>query len=215
MQTYWLHTNKESSSLIIFFSGFAGHYSHYKHLKSNINVLLCYDYHDFIFEVDVSEYNDVWLVSYSMGVSIVARLFQSLQNRAKITKKIAFSGTNIGIDRTFGLHPIIFQHTIKKFNLDEFKHIIFGKNINQTKGFYFAEPSYLKSELQCLYDFCKTPLDTTINWDRIYIATKDKLFSPQVCYQAFSNNNKSIFELHTWHYPFFMFNTWEELCNIN
>ena len=112
------------------------------------------------------------------------------------------------------IHPTLFMYTIKKFNLTDFKHAIFGDNIDKTKDFYFAEQSHLQAELQCLYDFCKTTLNNNLIWDRIYIAMKDMIFLPKVCYLAF-NNDKSIVELPTWHYPFFIFQTWEELCNIN
>ena len=215
MQTHWLHTNKASDKLIIFFAGFASHYSHYLHLDSNVNVLLCYDYKDFSFDINVSKYCQVFLVAYSMGVSVAARLLQNMQNKISFTRKIALSGTNLGIDKTLGIHPTLFIHTIKKFNLTDFKNAIFGKNIDKAKDFYFAEQTHLKQELQYLYDFCKSPLHANLTWDRIYISTKDTLFSPQVCYMAFGRDNKAIFELPTWHYPFFMFKTWEELCNID
>ena len=215
MQTYWLHTNKASDKLIIFFAGFAGHYSHYTHLDSNINVLLCYDYRVLSFDTDLSKYKEIWLVAYSMGVSVSARLLKNMENKITFTRKIALSGTNLGIDKTLGIHPTLFLHTIKKFNLTDFKHAIFGKNIEKTKDFYFEKQEDLQAELQSLYDFCKAPFNANLTWDRIYIALKDVLFSPQICYLAFGRNNKAIFELPTWHYPFFMFKTWEEICSID
>ncbi len=212
MQTYWLHTNKASKQLIVFFAGFASHYSHYSHLHTNMNVLLCYDYRDFYFDIEIlKEYDEVWLVAYSMGVSIATRLLQNVT----FTRKIAFSGTNIGIDKTFGIHPTLFRHTIKHFNINDFKHAIFGENIIYTKDFYFAEQTILQEELQSLYDFCVTTPNFVFAWDRIYIAEKDSLFLPQVCFQAFENTNQAIYELSTWHYPFFAFHTWEEICTIS
>lgn len=213
MQTYWLHKNN-SSELILFFAGFASHPSHYKHLDSKIDVLMCYDYQIFYLDIDMAKYEKIWLVAYSMGVSVAARLLKDMQNTDIFTRKIALSGTNYGIHETLGIPQAIFMRTIKKFNLKDFKSRIFGENIGLTKGFCFANETHLQAELQYLYDFCNAE-NVDFTWDRIYISTKDTIFPPQMCYLSFGNDREAICKLPTWHYPFFMFKTWESICNID
>ena len=214
MQTYWLHKNTDSKILILFFAGFASHYTHYTHLDSRANVLLLHDYIDFTFDInlELEKYDLIYLVAYSMGVSIAARLPLS---HIPLSRKIALSGTESGIDKLKGINPAIFRHTIKNLNIDDFKRAIFGENLDRTKDFHFASTRHLKNELQCIYDFCMTTPHTPLTWDRIYIAKNDTLFLPQTCHKAFENSKSVICELASWHYPFFAFDTWEGLCAIN
>ena len=214
MQTYWLHKNTDSKILILFFAGFASHYTHYTHLDSKANVLLLHDYTDFTFDInlELEKYDSIYLVAYSMGVSIAARLPLS---HIPLSRKIALSGTESGIDKLKGINPAIFRHTIKNLNIDDFKRAIFGENLDMAKDFHFASTQHLKDELQCIYDFCMTTPHTPLTWDRIYIAKNDTLFLPQTCHKAFENSKSAICELVSWHYPFFAFDTWEGLCAIN
>lgn len=218
MQAHWLHKNTESKTLILFFAGFASHYTHYTHLDSKVNVLLLHDYTDFTFDfsfnidLELEKYDLIYLVAYSMGVSIAARL--PLQH-IPFSSKIALSGTETGIDKLHGINPAIFRHTIKNLNIDDFKKAIFGGNLDRAKDFHFASISHLKDELQYIYDFCITTPYTPLTWDRIYIAKNDTLFLPQTCYKAFNDSKHAICELASWHYPFFAFDTWEGLCAIS
>lgn len=214
MQTHWLHKNTNSKTLILFFAGFASHYSHYTHLDSKVNVLLLHDYNDFSFNIDLDleKYDLIHLVAYSMGVSIVSRL--SLQH-ISFHSRIALSGTESGIDKLYGINPCVFRYTIKNLNIDDFKKAIFGENLDRAKYFHFASTTHLKDELQYIYDFCISTQYTQLSWNRIYVCKNDTLFLPQTCYKAFEKHDSVIYELASWHYPFFAFDTWDRLCAIN
>lgn len=209
MKSYFLHKNK-SKELILFFSGFASHYSHFKHLDSNIDIVIIYDYRDFNLNLNIDKYNSIILVAYSMGVCIAPKIF----TQDKFSKTIALNGTTLGIHKEYGINPTIFRHTIKNLNITDFKKAIFGDNERKAKDFIFRGNNILKEELQSIYDFCTQNTNNGFKWDKTYISNKDSLFKSQICNNFFLGKSR-IYELNTWHYPFFMFNTWEEICNIN
>ena len=175
MQTYWLHKNTDSKILILFFAGFASHYTHYTHLDSKANVLLLHDYTDFTFDInlELEKYDSIYLVAYSMGVSIAARLSLS---HISLSRKIALSGTESGIDKLKGINPAIFRHTIKNLNIDDFKRAIFGENLDRAKDFHFASISHLKAELQSIYDFCMTTPHTPLTWIEFILQKTTRFF---------------------------------------
>ncbi|RDU62401.1 hypothetical protein CQA53_09350 [Helicobacter didelphidarum] len=77
MKTYFLRKNTDSKDLILFFAGFGAHYSHFLHLDSKQNVLICYDYRDFLLDLDFSEYENITLIAFSMGVCIASIILES------------------------------------------------------------------------------------------------------------------------------------------
>ena len=206
MKTYFLHKNENSKKLILFFSGFCSHFSHFSHLKSNENVLMVYDYSDFGFDFDLKKYNEIYLLSWSMGVCVASKILKNIN----FIKKIAINGTNFPINNEFGIKESIFKLTMKNFNLENFKKNMFEKKLDLSKNFIFKDEFYLKNELKSLYDFCTKDLNESFTWDKALLSKDDKIFPFSSGHNFFKE--KSVV-LNSYHFIFFDFNTWEELCN--
>ncbi len=214
MKTYTLHTNQNSKELILFLSGFASHYSHYTHLQSQCNVILCYDYRDISLDIDMSQFEKVTLIAYSMGVCVASKICKDIQFHTTL----AINGTNMGIDKLYGIHPILFNQTIKNFNLANFKKALFGNHISLAQNFFFDTTKSLIDELISLRNFCnETSEESGITWDKVLISKQDSIFPPQSCYNFFHLQKPQpiIIERNLVHYPFFSFQTWEEICMLH
>ncbi|WP_291951214.1 pimeloyl-ACP methyl esterase BioG family protein [Campylobacter sp.] len=207
MKTYFLHKNQHSSNLILFFSGFGSHFSHFSHLKSDENVLMIYDYTSFEFDFDLSKFEKITLIAFSMGVCVASKILKDV----KFDKKIAINGTNLPINDEFGIKNSIFKLTMKNFDLENFKVNLLEKKLDLSENFYFETTQYLKQELLSLYDFCIKDLNENLIWDRALISKDDKIFPSKNTLNFFKEKAKIIDEPH---FVFFKFNFWEELCKL-
>lgn len=206
MKSCFLYKNENSNELVLFFSGFASHPSHFTHLSSNKNVLMCYDYEDFNFNLDLNSFEKITLVAFSMGVCVANKILIHTDFYSKITRKIAINGTNFGIDKKFGIHPSLFLRTIKNFSLQNFKKALFKERSNLAKDFIFKQESELKKELQNLWDFANKEQANHLIWDKIFASKNDEIFSPQ----ALENSFLKLDFMDEPHFAFFHFNSWDE-----
>ncbi|EAI2504789.1 DUF452 family protein [Campylobacter jejuni] len=195
--------NENSQELILVFGGFASHPSHFAHLKSDKNVVLVYDYENLDFKFDLNSFSKITLIAFSMGVCVANRLLKELNFK----QKIAINGTNLGIDKSKGIHPAIFRKTLQNFKLENFKEALFKERKNLTKDFIFKDEKALKIELEKLFDFALVKQEENLLWDKVYSSKKDEIFPPNALKNAFS---KLIF-LNEPHFAFFHFKTWDEL----
>ncbi|TLE02677.1 pimeloyl-ACP methyl esterase BioG family protein [Helicobacter japonicus] len=226
MKYVFLHTKAQSKKCILFFGGFGSRAEHFRHLSAECNVIMLYDYRDFAlphtFLRDMEQFSEVVLIAFSMGVSI-APLFVS---HLPFVKKIAINGTNIGIDRVFGIHPAIFKKTIAHFDINNFQKALFGElyeSICPTQVQIESIPKNdeLKEELQSIFDFLlQKNISSKKNVDFLYdsalLSESDAIFP----YSAAKNFFISFCPLthititHSPHFVFFDFHSWEELCRI-
>ncbi|HEF2749663.1 TPA: DUF452 family protein, partial [Campylobacter jejuni] len=195
--------NPDSKKLIVVFGGFASHSSHFSHLKSDKNVILFYDYENFDLNFDFKAFDELFLIAFSMGVCVANRLLKELNFK----QKIAINGTNLGIDKSKGIHPAIFRKTLQNFKLENFKEALFKERKNLTKDFIFKDEKALKIELEKLFDFALVKQEENLLWDKVYSSKKDEIFPPNALKNAFL---KLIF-LNEPHFAFFHFKTWDEL----
>ncbi|MPP08558.1 DUF452 family protein [Campylobacter jejuni] len=203
MKYEFLCKNPDSKKLIVVFGGFASHSSHFSHLKSDKNVILFYDYENFDLNFDFKAFDELFLIAFSMGVCVANRLLKELNFK----QKIAINGTNLGIDKSKGIHPVIFRKTLQNFKLENFKEALFKERKNLTKDFIFKDEKALKIELEKLFDFALVKQEENLLWDKVYSSKKDEIFPPNALKNAFS---KLIF-LNEPHFAFFHFKTWDEL----
>lgn len=231
---YKILNYSKKDKLIVFFAGALAHPSHYAHLKSNeFDVLFLYDFSDNCFDLDIKafiySYKKVFVIAHSMGVMLSCKL------AIKACKKIAINGTGIGIDRLKGIHPRIFLKSIKGFDLNNFKALLFGKNLAMSSDFVFSKNPI--KELNALYEIAinnklelkHTLLKKSINldlskarfftipftnmsckgyWDKAISSNKDLVF-PQ---NALINYFDKIIKINQPHFVFFAFNSWDEIC---
>ncbi|ECL2996158.1 TPA: DUF452 family protein [Campylobacter jejuni] len=203
MKYEFLCKNPDSKKLIVVFGGFASHSSHFSHLKSDKNVILFYDYENFDLNFDFKAFDELFLIAFSMGVCVANRLLKELNFK----QKIAINGTNLGIDKSKGIHPTIFKKTLQNFKLEHFKEALFKERKNLTKDFIFKDEKALKIELEKLFDFALTKQEENLLWDKVYSSKEDEIFPPN----ALKNSFKNLIFLDEPHFAFFDFKTWDEI----
>ncbi|EOB4242577.1 pimeloyl-ACP methyl esterase BioG family protein [Campylobacter jejuni] len=203
MKYEFLCKNPDSKKLIVIFGGFASHPSHFSHLKSNKNVILFYDYENFDLNFDFKAFDELFLIAFSMGVCVANRLLKELNFK----QKIAINGTNLGIDKSKGIHPAIFKKMLQDFKLEHFKEALFKERKSLAKDFIFKDEKALKIELEKLFDFALTKQEENWLWDKVYSSKEDKIFPPN----ALKNSFKNLFFLDEPHFAFFHFKTWDEI----
>ncbi|ENJ8750737.1 DUF452 family protein [Campylobacter jejuni] len=203
MKYEFLCKNPDSKKLIVVFGGFASHSSHFSHLKSDKNVILFYDYENFDLNFDFKAFDELFLIAFSMGVCVANRLLKELNFK----QKIAINGTNLGIDKSKGIHPAIFAKQIKKFDLTAFKKSLFKERKNEAKNFIFKDEKDLKTELEKLFEFASKECNENFIWDKIYSSNNDEIF-PQ---NALKNTFSKLIFLNEPHFAFFHFKTWDEI----
>ncbi|BDL85704.1 DUF452 family protein [Campylobacter jejuni] len=203
MKYEFLCKNPDSKKLIVVFGGFASHSSHFSHLKSDKNVILFYDYENFDLNFDFKAFDELFLIAFSMGVCVANRLLKELNFK----QKIAINGTNLGIDKSKGIHPAIFRKTLQNFKLENFKEALFKERKNLTKDFIFKDEKALKIELEKLFDFALVKQEENLLWDKVYSSKKDEIFPPN----ALKNSFKNLIFLDEPHFAFFHFKTWDEI----
>ncbi|RTJ22821.1 pimeloyl-ACP methyl esterase BioG family protein [Campylobacter jejuni] len=203
MKYEFLCKNPDSKKLTVVFGGFASHPSHFSHLKSDKNVILFYDYENFDLNFNFKAFDELFLIAFSMGVCVANRLLKELNFK----QKIAINGTNLGIDKSKGIHLTIFKKTLQNFKLEHFKEALFKERKSLAKDFIFKDEKVLKIELEKLFDFALTKQEENLLWDKVYSSKEDEIFPPN----ALKNSFKNLIFLDEPHFAFFHFKTWDEL----
>ncbi|HEC1873741.1 TPA: DUF452 family protein [Campylobacter jejuni] len=203
MKYEFLCKNPDSKKLIVVFGGFASHPSHFSHLKSDENVILFYDYENFDLILDFKAFDELFLIAFSMGVCVANRLLKEFNFK----QKIAINGTNLGIDKSKGIHPTIFKKTLQNFKLEHFKEALFKESKSLAKDFIFKDEKALKIELEKLFDFALTKQEENFLWDKVYSSKEDEIFPPN----ALKNASSKLIFLDEPHFAFFHFKTWDEI----
>ncbi len=119
MRYKWL--NKEGNNkLILFFNGWGMDEGVVKHLDCEAyDILMFYDYNtlDTDFDWDLLNiYSEKNLIAWSMGVMVCSCLAPSLTLPLGEGLRVAINGTLKPIDEEYGIHPKIYDLTIKGFN---------------------------------------------------------------------------------------------------
>ncbi|EID0117526.1 DUF452 family protein, partial [Campylobacter jejuni] len=183
MKYEFLCKNPDSKKLIVVFGGFASHPSHFSHLKSDKNVILFYDYENFDLNFNFKAFDELFLIAFSMGVCVANRLLKELNFK----QKIAINGTNLGIDKSKGIHPTIFKKTLQNFKLEHFKKALFKELKSLAKDFIFKDEKALKIELEKLFDFALIKQEENFLWDKVYSSKEDEIFPPNTLKNSFKN----------------------------
>ena len=204
MKYKWLNKigNKK---LIIFFNGWGMDDNIVAHLDyEKFDVLMFYDYNtletDFDFET-LNLYTEKNLIAWSMGVMGGSK---GKWNSICFTQTVAINGTLKPIDEKFGIHPKIFDLTIKGFNekgrdrfidsmLDEKQKIVCERDIENQLSELIALKNYNSDE--------------SFKYNKVLISNNDKIIptKSQVAFWEIQPN------LNGGHCPFFQFKKWSEI----
>lgn len=213
MKYIFLHTHAQIEKCIVFFGGFATQAAHFTSLKADCDVIMVYDYRDFTlphaFFDSLASYKILYLIAFSMGVSIAPHFISTLHFK----RKIAINGTNIGIDRHLGIHPLVFKKTISHLNVPDFATALFGTQSDLP----LSHRAELQAELQSLYDYVYNKADSQgFRYDVALLSLNDAIF-PFNASKAFFDSRTPpvpIVESQMPHFAFLAFKSWEELCGI-
>jgi biotin synthesis protein BioG len=114
MKYKWLNQNN-NQKIILFFNGWGMDECVVKHLDpEDYDILMFYDYNsletDFDFDL-LKTYTEIALIAWSMG-TMIATLFPQINSK----NRTAINGTLKSIDTEYGIHPRIYDLTIKGFD---------------------------------------------------------------------------------------------------
>lgn len=207
MKYKWLN-RENNKNLIIFFNGWGMDENIVKHLAyEDYDVLMFYDYNtidtDFNWDL-LNIYIEKNIIAWSMGVMIASKLASNTVFFNKEGSNTAINGTLRPIDEKFGIHPRIYDLTIKGFNekgREKFVKSMFdGDFVNSCS----RNIENQRSELVALKNYKS---DDSFKYDKVLISDNDKIIptKSQVAYWGIEPNLKA------GHCPFFQFKKWREL----
>ncbi len=214
MKTLKQPCSNNSSSLLLFFSGWSASPELFTSLEANedSDVTICYDYRDLSFKEDLSHYREIHLVAWSMGVRM-AEL--ALGGRYKFTSATAINGTPRPIDDKYGIPTNIFLGTLNGLTPETLQR--FNRRMCGTReilGMYQSASARafdeVRDELRAIHNHCLQTSDEAIPWTRAIIGTGDRIF-PSSNQLAYWEGRCPVLEIDSPHYPFYQWTRWKEL----
>lgn len=204
MKYKWLN-QKNNQKLIVFFNGWGMDENIISHLEcEDYDILTFYDYNtletDFDFNL-LNNYDNKFLIAWSMGV-MIGSIFSSKLD--KLNQSIAINGTLKPIDAEYGIHPKIYDLTIKGFDEKGRKKFI--------SSMFDIEPNLicnrtLKDQQSELIALKNNAANEDFKYTKVLISDNDKIIptKSQIKFWKTEANIKS------GHCPFFKYSKWSEL----
>ncbi|MFZ7305838.1 DUF452 family protein [Avibacterium avium] len=228
MQIELIKCADNNPNLIIYFAGWGTPASAVSHLAlpENTDLLLCYDYQDLIFNVDLSPYSQIRVVAWSMGVWVANQVL----GQTPLVSATAINGTGKPCDDAMGIPQAVFIGTLEQLderNLAKFQRRMCGdsstfEQYSQLSG--QRDWQQVRSELSELYQSIQQDNGKSLNWTKAIVGEKDRIFPSQNqlnFWQTYATaqkqsavQNGTEFVLQTMplaHYPFAQFHAWAEL----
>lgn len=223
MQIKLLGDITQRENILIFFSGFGCDDSFFRHLSlDSLGVVFIYDYRN----LDSSLANlmdlraslmgkSVNLMAWSMGVGM-ADYFYPFWETFKPRIRIAINGTKEAIHLHKGIPPKIFKFTIKNLDpLSFYQNTLDSTQASSLQNANFRDAHTLKEELNSLYTTLYAPrtLQSGI-WDYALISQEDKIFPAQAQELSWKDSAHSVIKLHSPHFIFGAFSSWQDLIHL-
>ncbi len=219
MQYHWLRKNG-TKKLIIFFAGWSFDYKPFEILEcGDYDVLIFYDYTEHNIPVKIPEYEEYYLIAWSMGVYI-AYLLRGLLPVFKM--KIAINGTPYPIHNEWGIPQRTFDLTLKFVDTGlqgKFQRNLFDTDAGYEK--YIKNPVERKipdqaGELSALKN---SILQSELSYDKFYdcaiISGNDKIVPTKNQINCWKNK-ADVCMINSGHFPFYEFSCWKDIlekCN--
>lgn len=207
MKYKWLNKQK-NNELIVFFNGWGMDDSVVKHLEfEDYDVIIFYDYNFLEIDFDFSQfssYKAINLIAWSMGVMVGSIFASKIPN---LKKTVAINGTLKPIDVNFGIHPRIYDLTIKGFNengKEKFIRSMFDGDFDNTK---FKNDRQLEEQLSELIALKNYSSVEDFKYEKVLISNNDKII-PTKSQVKFWNLEPNC---NSGHCPFFNFKKWSEI----
>lgn len=181
-----------------------------KHLDcEDYDIVMFYDYNNLETNFTLENYQEKYLVAWSMGVMIATNFFTpSSALRAPsptggegYNKATAINGTLKPIDAEYGIHPKIYDLTIKGFNSEKFIQNMFDKPVEIEIS---REAENQKTELSAIKNYSA---NEDFKYTRVIISDNDKIIPTKAQCKYWGQEAN----LHAGHCPFLGFKKWSEL----
>lgn len=210
--------NNNSDKLILFFCGWGMDENPFSILKSNCDILYVYDYTTPEFPYfDFSKYKNISLLAFSYGVyaSAIAYLPD-----IRIEKSVAVNGTLIPVDDKYGVPLRQFELTEKmdSQSVVKFRERLFGGEKAKEHFDIFEKNLPQRSAQSCTEEligmkkYVPTFPTPSKNFDKVYISKYDRCVPTRNQLNFWKNlKNSNIIELECGHFPFFNYDSIEEL----
>lgn len=210
-----------SEKLLLFFAGWSASAEVFARLEAEqgTDVMLCYDYRDTAFAEDLSRYNEIHLIAWSMGVRMAELAVGGKYSFATAT---AINGTPCPIDDAFGIPEKIFRGTLHNLTADglrRFNRRMCGSReiLARYEAFPARPIEEIRDELQHIYDLCHSQSAempgneaASIAWTRAIIGSADHIF-PTANQHNYWHGRCPLTEITSPHYPFYLWKQWNEL----
>lgn len=175
--------NHQGQHLIIYFAGWGTPPSVVTHLQlpSNTDLLICYQYHDLVCDIDFKPYQSIRVVAWSLGVWVAERVMQN----TTLLSATAINGSGLPCHNQYGIPTEIFQGTLDKLSPQTRTH--FERRMCMDKSLladYQQHIDYqafedIQTELHYLNHAIKQDTrHNLITWDKAIISQKDSIFPP-------------------------------------
>lgn len=214
-----LHLEKNNSeNLILFFCGWGMDENPFSILNNTSDVLYVYDYTTPEFpDFDFSGYKKVDLLAFSYGV--YASGIANLSN-VKLNSRTAINGTLIPVDDKLGVPLRQFELTEKMDSetVVKFRQRLFGGKKASEHFEIFEENLPQRSAKSCTEELIGMKKYVPVfpmpqcKFDKVYIAKHDRCVPTRNQLNFWQKQNFSnIIELETGHFPFYNYQSLEEL----
>lgn len=212
-----------NKSLILCLSGWSTTPELFNHLElpEGCDLWIGYDYRDISFGEDLTRYEDIHLIAWSLGVWVADYLWG---DKELFTTATAINGTASPIDESYGIPPAIFKGTLDNITEDRmrrFNRRMCGDRDSLLR--YEALPSRSidekREELERLYHYISENGNNDSKgyrsriWKLAIISKGDKIF-PAANMRNYWDGICPTVEIEAAHLPFFKCQKWEELWRL-
>lgn len=215
MQYHWLNKKDENKKLLIFFCGWSFDFKPFERLAyDDYDVLMLYDYNDLSIPIEISGYEEYFLVTWSMGVFVAYLLKEKLP---EFKEKIAINGTPFPVDNEKGIPIKTFDLTLKyvetglqgKFQRNLFKtEEDFQKYLQNPVAREIPNQASELVSLKKLID--ETDVDYKKYYNRAIISDTDKIIPTRNQHNCW-DNVCPVVVLNSGHFPFYDFESWNDI----
>lgn len=215
MQHCWLK-REQNKKLIIFFCGWSFDANPFKFLDcGEYDVVVFYDYADLNFDVDFSLYEEISLISWSMGVFIASYLKDKLPELKYVT---AVNGTPFPVDDELGI-------PVKPFALS-LMHAEVGLQGKFTRNVFVDADLLARYETTPVERDIQNRVNELVELDKLIksykfeykpfykmaiVGSKDKIIPTKNQLAFWNKYDVPVKELDCGHFPFYNYKSWEEI----
>jgi biotin synthesis protein BioG len=216
---HWVR-KEGGQELRMFFSGWGLGPGCWQHLDAtDKDLLVVYDYGAEENMPDISGYENIEVIGYSMGV-LMATYFMEKISMPEVRFLLAVNGTSMPFSAAYGLSPQQVQDTVDHMSPGTFNAFLMGvageKHIFR-KILPHAIP-FDNSHLQASLLYCLEVQNNTsqvMPWNAVLLGKNDLIFPFEGMRQFWNNYGVKTVVLDNGHFPFFQWGSWIEMLSFS